>query len=127
MHLGYFPDFKLGDIVLVSCDCAEIGKLRASLSQHFSRGAAVAIHEVASVSLRFPARLFVLPQGAAVNAINLDFVLRLRDNEYSDLDAKLKPLESVLAGHRYFPLPGTSSEIMVSVGEYTDEWWQEFA
>lgn len=56
-----------------------------------------------------------------------DFVWRLSDNEYSDLDAKLEALESVLAGHQYFPLPGTSSKLMVSVGEYSDHWWQQDA
>jgi hypothetical protein len=127
MRLGYFQEFKGSDMVLLSCDSAEISMLRASLSRGISRGSALAIHDLAKVSHRYPARLFVCLEAATVDASTRDFVWRLSDNEYSDLDAKLEALESVLAGHQYFPLPGTSSKLMVSVGEYSDHWWQHDA
>jgi hypothetical protein len=127
VRLGHFQEFKGSDIVLLSCDCAEIGALRASLSRGSSHGSTVAIHDLAKVSDRYPARLFVCPKTAKVDANTRDFVWRLTDNEYSDLDAKLEALERVLTGHQYFPLHGTPSELMVSVGEYSDQWWQHYA
>ncbi len=127
MRLGHFQEFNGSDIILLSCDCAEIGVLRASLSQGNSRASAVAIHDLATVSDRYPARLFVCPKSVTVVANSRDFIWRLSDNEYSDLDAKLEPLERVLEGHQYFPLPRKPIEVMVSVGEYSDEWWQHYA
>ena len=127
MRLGHFQEFNGGDIVLLSGDSAEIGTLRASLSRDISRGSAVAIHDLAKISDRYPARLFVCPKTATVQATTGDLVWRITANDYSDLDAKLEALESVAAGHQYFPLPGTPSELMVSVGEYSDHWWQHYA
>jgi hypothetical protein len=127
MRLGHFEELKGSDIVLLSCDSAEITMLRASISRGISRGSAVAIHDLAKVSHRYPARLFLCPQAATVDTTTGDFVWRLGDNEYSDLDGKLEALEDVIAGHQYFPLPGISSELMVSVGEYSDQWWQHYA
>jgi hypothetical protein len=127
MRLGYFQEFKGSDVVLLSCDCAEIGVLRASLAQGVPRGSAVAIHDLAKVSARFPARLFVCPKVATVDATSRDFIWRLSDNEYSDLDSKLEALEKVISGHQYFSLPSTPSMLMVSVGEYSDHWWQRDA
>jgi hypothetical protein len=127
MRLGHFQEFKGGDIVLLSCDCAEIGVLRASLSRGISGGSSIAIHDLANVSVRYPARLFVCPKTTTVDANTRDFVWHLSDNEYSDLDGKLEPLQRVIAGHQYFSLPGTPTELMVSVGEYSDEWWQHYA
>jgi hypothetical protein len=114
-------------MVLLSCDAAEISMLRAVLSRSIPHGLAVAIHDLAKVSDRYPARLFVCPKAATVDSTSRDFVWRLSENEYSDLDSKLEALESVLAGHQYFPLPGAPSELMVSVGEYSDQWWQHDA
>jgi hypothetical protein len=127
MRLGYFEEFKGSDTVLLACDGGEIGVLRASLSRSIPHGSVVAIHDLAKVSDRYPARLFVCPKTATVDATSRDFVWRLSDNEYSDFDSKLEVLESVIAGHQYFPLPGTPSTLMVSVGEYSDQWWQHDA
>jgi hypothetical protein len=127
MRLGYFQEFRGSDMVLLSCGSAEIRALRASLSREFSRGSAVAIHELAKVSDRHPARLFVCPRVASVQSMAGDFVWHLSPHDYSDLDAKLEALESVPTGHQYFELPGTQSELMVSVGEYSDDWWQRDA
>jgi len=127
MRLGHFQEFKGSDMVLLSCDGVEISMLRALLSRSIPRGLTVAIHDLAKVSDRYPARLFVCPKAATVDSASRDFVWRLSENEYSDLDSKLEALESVLAGHQYFMLPGTPSELMVSVGEYSDQWWQHDA
>jgi hypothetical protein len=127
MRLGHFQKFKGSDMVLLSCDGAEISILRTSLSQGIPHGSVVAIHDLAKVSDRHPARLFVCPKAVALDASSGDFVWRLSDNEYSDLDSKLEVLESAIAGHQYFPLPGTLSTLMVSVGEYSDQWWQRDA
>jgi hypothetical protein len=127
MRLGHFQEFNGSDIVLLSGDCAEIRMLRASLLRHISHDSPVAIHDLAKASDRYPARLFVCPNAATVQTIAGDFVWRLNTNDYSDLDATLEALENVAAGHHYFPLPGTLSELMVSVGEYSDDWWQHYA
>jgi hypothetical protein len=127
MRLGHFEELNGSDIVLLSCDRAEIGALRASLLQGNSRASAVAIHDLAIVSDRHPARLFVCPKSATVDANSRDFIWRLSDNEYSDVDAKLEALKHVLEGHQYFPLQRSLTELMVSVGEYSDEWWQHYA
>jgi len=105
MRLGHFQEFKSSDMVLLSCDGAEIGILRASLSQGIPHGSVVAIHDLAKVSDRHPARLFVCSKAVPIDATSRDFVWRLSDNEYSDLDSKLEVLESAIAGHQYFPLP----------------------
>jgi hypothetical protein len=90
-------------------------------------GAPVAIHDVALVSGRHPARLFVLPTSAALNSSELDFAWRISESENADIDSKLAVPESSIAGHQYFTLARTNAKLMVSVGEYSDDWWQHAA
>jgi hypothetical protein len=123
MRLGYFKEFKGSNMVLLSCNSVEVGSLRASISRSMSHGFPLAMHDLAKVSHRHPVRLFLSDRAATVDAVVGDFVWRLTDNEYSDLDDKLAALEGAIAGHQYFSLPGTSAELVVSVGEYPDQWW----
>jgi hypothetical protein len=127
LRLAYFQEFKGSDMVLLSCDPGEVGALRARLSDAIVHSRAVAIHDLAQVSGRHPARLFVCPTASVLQADDGDFVWRLSQSEFLDVDSKLEALESVTSGHQYFTLPRARATLMVSVGEYSDQWWQHDA
>jgi hypothetical protein len=127
LRLGYFQEFKGSDMVALSCEPDEVNALRALLSDAMAHGRAVAIHDLAQVSGRHPARLFVCPTAAALQPGRGDFVWRLSQSEFLDVDSKLEALEDSNVGHQYFTLPGTRATLMVSVGEYSDQWWQHDA
>lgn len=123
MRLGYFREFKHGDIVLLSCDPKGVAALRTNLAAAMAKMLPFAIHELATVSERQPARLFVWPVRLAVRRRGDDFIWKISDRELEDVDAKLQPLLSGRAGHQYFDLDRPGTQLMVSVGEYDEDWW----
>jgi hypothetical protein len=125
IRLGYFPQFKGTDTVLLSCETAEVGALRASLSKAMSCGLVTALHGLAEVSVRHPARLWVCPSPATSRPAHGDFSWFLDQTQYLEVDSKLEALESVRTGHQYFELSQPQVRLMVSVGEYSDQWWQQ--
>ena len=102
IRLGYFPQFKGTDTVLLSCETAEVGALRASFSKAMSCGLITVLHDLAEVSVRHPARLWICSSPATSPSANGDFSLSLDQAQYLEIDSKLEALESVRTGHQYF-------------------------
>jgi len=127
IRLGYFPQFEGNDTVLVSCDSADVGTFRALLTKTMSFGALAAIHDIAEVSARHPARVWVYRLPASQKLAKGDFSLSLDPTKYLEVDAKLEALQNVREGHQYFELSQPGVDLMVSVGEYSNKWWEKFS
>jgi hypothetical protein len=123
MRLGHFREFKQGDVVLLSCDPKDVATLRANLAAAMAKKLPLAIHELATVPERQPARLFVWPASLAIRRGGDEFIWKMSDQEPADVDAKLQPLSSTRASHPYFDLDRPGVQLMVSVGEYGEDWW----
>ncbi len=123
-RLGYFQDFKGSDMILLSCEATEVSALRTSLSAAMTHGSVFALHDFAEVSARHPVRLFFCPPTAPSRSSDGGFVWILNESEYLEVDLKLEALGRVGVGHQYFDLSQTHTTLMVSVGEYPDQWWQ---
>jgi hypothetical protein len=122
MRLGYFPGFKGGDAVLVSCAPTDVATLRSLLRKASGTDAALPIHEHGAVTATSPVELVAARTGVVVAAADRRFTWRL-DSTYSSVDGLLEGLQQATTGHQYFDLDRTSAFLMVSVGEYDENWW----
>ena len=125
LQLGFFPQFKDADAVLLSGTASDIANLSAQLGVFVaSADPSFSIHNLAQVSARNPTRLFVsrLPQSPA-----LEFLWLCPPSELDSIRGKLSALANSGSGHQYFNLAGSSTDLIVSVGEYDESWWQRAA
>jgi hypothetical protein len=122
LRLGFFADFRDPSLLLSgSADALrnlvrELEKFVASDRDELS------IHELAWVSPTHPARLYAVR--AAVPKPGA-FCWSCSSSEFEVVRGKLATLASSDAGHQYFELLGADSDLVVSVGEYDDEWWHQ--
>jgi hypothetical protein len=123
LHLGYFEDFKGADTVLLSCDPVEVLPLRGVLADVMAKGVPFAIHDLAIVSVRHPARLVLCPAAAPSRGVGAGFIWRLNHVEFATTDSRLEVLEQGRAAHVYFDLDGSDVQLMISVSEYDESWW----
>jgi hypothetical protein len=126
LHLGYFENFKGADTVLLSCDPVEVPPLRGVLADAMAKGVPFAIHDLAVVSARNPARLVLCPTGAPFRGLGGEFIWQLNHVEFASVDSKLEALEHVRAAHQYFDLDDSDVRLMVSVREYDEAWWHRW-
>ena len=126
IRLGYFKAFKGSNTVLLSCESSEVASLRQSLADAMTKGIPFAVHTLARVSGRNPARVILCPRSAPFRLGGVEFVWRLNNVEYADVDSKLEWLEAVDAAHQYFDLQTSGTQLMVSVGEYDDACWDQW-
>ena len=119
LQLGEFEDFRLGGKLLLSGGPADVKALAGLLAEFVASGDdSVAIHSRASVAARHPTKLYAI----ASPAVPVDGpALLCTPESLPEISGKLEALSS---GHQYFKLLGTSSELLVSVGEYDLAWWQ---
>jgi hypothetical protein len=81
LRIGFFPDFKGGNAVLVSADSEGIQLLRGAISQiTASPASAVPAHAIARVSQKHPTSLFVTAELLRWNSWNLSGVRRQATN-----------------------------------------------
>jgi hypothetical protein len=123
MRLGYCNQFKGADTVLLSCDPVEVSPLRQVLASVMAREVPFAIHDLAVVSARHPARLVLCPAAARFRAVGGEFIWRLNHVEFAAVDSKLEALEHVSAAHQCFDLGDSDVRLMFSVREYDEQWW----
>jgi hypothetical protein len=123
LRLGYFENFKGADTVLLSCDLVEAPLLRGVLADVMAKGVPFAIHDLAVVTARNPARLVLCPAAAPFRGVGGEFIWRLNHVEFASVDSKLEALEHVRAAHQYFDLDRSDVRLMVSIGEYDEAWW----
>ncbi len=100
----------------------DIDQLRSRLAEFVASGMSeLAIHDFASVSAGHPARLVAVRDGEASVA---GFRWACVSAGFEDIEGKLRALVVARRGHQYFALAGSSVRLLVSAGEYGDEWWK---
>lgn len=127
LHLGFFPDFKWSDSVLLSGTTHDIENLSLALGKFVeSKAQQFPIHNLASIAPRHYAHLFA--QSATSNTHHSNqpqFSWLCASSSLPDIQGKLLALARSGNGHQYFDLDGSDTQLVVSVGEYNDNWWQE--
>jgi hypothetical protein len=125
LRLGFFPNFLGLNAVVISADSDGI----KSLCQAISRLAAapdesVAINDIAQVSRKHAARLFVTARSpVSSNPASSIYYWVLPETARIAATELLEPLTNGRAGHQYFDLTPASATLVVSVGEYDAAWW----
>lgn len=127
LHLGFFADFKWSDSVLLTGTPHDIESLSLALGKFVgSNEQQFPIHNLASVAPRHQVQLFAhrVPQ-ESLHSNPTQFSWLCASSSLSDIQAKLLALVHSNNGHQYFDLEGSGTQLIVSVGEYNDNWWQE--
>ena len=122
VRLGFFPEFKGADSVLLHGTSPQllalVGRLREFVASSLEEWP---IHADALVSRRFPAHLFASRSGVSSGT---GFHWRCSPAELPSIQGLLHVLAASGSGHQYFDLAGTSAQLIVSAGEYPESWWQ---
>jgi hypothetical protein len=128
MNIGYFHGLKGYDAVLISCGQDELDGLRGVAREAVSSRLPVSITDYCFVSQTIPAdlQLFAAATGVLVPSLANRFVWRIDSSLHSSLDGLLEGLVGP-TGHQYFDLDGRDTILVVSVGEYDDNWWHSHA
>ncbi|MDR3480372.1 MAG: hypothetical protein P4L91_06615 [Burkholderiaceae bacterium] len=122
MNLGFFPDFKGSDSVLLSGDPAEITFLSRQLRQFVLSGdALLQVHNFVDVSPQYPAQLLASKLG---QGMDFAYIWPCSPDEFETIQPKLESLAMSSFGHQYFDLANSRARLIVSVGEYDKSWWQ---
>jgi hypothetical protein len=121
LKLGFFPEFKGADSVLLAGDAGGVAQLSAALNSFaHSPQIQLPIHSLAQVSPHHPAQLYAsrseLPSAPGFHWLCAPDVL-------PDILGKLSALASSGKGHHYFSLVASRVQLVVSVGEYPSSWW----
>lgn len=131
MYLGYFKDFKSNShLVLLSGGSAEFASLRSRMAE-LSIDDRLSIHELDGVKA-------VRDTSLEIRITQRDRITRrcLSSFEWEmttdTLDASLKKVDPLLSDrhpcHQYYVChPADDAVIMMSVGEYSDLWWDRVA
>lgn len=119
LNIGFFEDFAGADSVLLTGSPEDIASLSSRLKQFlWSSEQHLPIHTQANVSVRRPVLLFA-SRTANVTADSFHWLVSLVEPEM------LEPLvTSGKPGHQYFELAQSKVQLVVSVGEYSEQWWQ---
>jgi len=125
MQLGFFPDFKGQDSLLLDGTSKDVAFLSAQLKEFVSSSLPrFPVHAFANVSQQHPAELFAI-RSAAASAPG--FCWLCSPGELPAIQSKLATLAESKAGHQYFALAGSNAQLVVSVGEYGEAWWESHA
>jgi hypothetical protein len=120
-RLGYFRGFKGGNTVLLALDRADVSVLCRSIAAAVNNEEPLAIHEMALVAKQHAVRLFVYSESMCVSVGEGNWAWSI---DLEDVDPKLKVLEHG-NGHQYFDLEPKGTQLIVSVGEYDEQWWEQ--
>lgn len=122
LRLGYFPDFNGTDTVLIDGTSQEIKELCKRLGEFVDSGMlALSLDDLVSVSFAHSARLVVISDEKRADS---RFIWSCNASSFDATKEKLHALVAASKGHQYFELVGSPAQLMVSIGEYGDEWWQ---
>ena len=128
LRLGFFREFKFEgeDMVLLTGTNEDIRVLNDRIGAALSNSLdVVALHDLASVAPNHKLEIFaVLKSLPKAHANAATFFWRCFSEEFPQVEGKLSALMNCRNGHHYFDLEGSNVTLMVSVGEYSDEWWQ---
>ena len=124
LRMGFFPEFKGNDCVLLAADSEGIRFLLDSIARATadpSRG--IPIHDFARVSAEHPAALYVGVNSKAIRFVPANtYYLDVSGSARLNVEGLLEPLVEASAGHQYFDLY-PRHDLVVSVGEYDGHWW----
>jgi len=125
LRIVFFPKFKNDNSVLLAADTEGVHVLLDAIAKAAANpGAAVPLHELARVSAKHPASLYVAVNAKAVcSAPANTYYLDVSGNARLDVVGLLKPLLESPRGHQFFDLKPKPTVLVVSVGEYDGSWW----
>jgi len=124
LRLGFFPDFKSADSVLLSGSPNAMGIFVEQLGAFVtSPRTEMPIHDLALVSSAHPAQLFAVRSSSSALG---GFRWLCSDAEFETIRDKLQALAGCTAGHQYFEFVSSDCQLVVSVGEYDDAWWGQY-
>ena len=126
LRMGYFPNFKGANSVLLAADSEGIRFLLAAIAKATSDPArAIPLHESAQVSAKLPASVYVALNAKGVRRIPANtYYLDVSGDARLNVEGLLEPLAEASAGHQYFDLY-PKHVMVVSVGEYDRFWWDQ--
>ena len=127
LRLGFFADFKGSDLVLLAGASSDVENLSLALVKFAeSNGRQFAIHNLASIAPRHQTQLFVHHTAQETrHLVPAQFSWLCTSSSMPDIQTKLLELVHSSNGHQYFDLEGSDTQLIVSIGEYNDDWWQE--
>lgn len=125
LRIGFFPKFKNDDSVLLAADADGVHVLLDAIAKAAANpGKAVPLHELARVSAKHPASLYVAVNAKAVRSIPANtYYLDVSGNARLNVVGLLEPLLESSRGHQFFDLNPKPAVLVVSVGEYDGPWW----
>jgi len=125
LRIGFFPRFKNADSVLLAADAEGVQVLIDSIAKAAANpDRAVPVHELAQVSAKHPASLYVAANANAARSVPANtYHLDLSGNARLDAVGLLEPLLKSARGHQFFDLNPKPTVLIVSVGEYDEAWW----
>ncbi|MES9927564.1 MAG: hypothetical protein ABW158_05570 [Candidatus Thiodiazotropha sp. 6PDIVS] len=121
LRIGFFSNFKGADTVLIAGNSEDIQSLSRALAE-VATGGMLPLHETANVSKKYPVTMFA----STVSPGNRAYWWKCTDMEIDEINGMLDPLTRGENGHHYFNLEGTDVQLIVSVGEYSSNRWQEY-
>ncbi len=122
LRLGYFSDFKGADTVLLEGTSDGIRNLCVRIKKFVaSSETELPIHTLSAISVNHPVLLFA---SRNANGQGAGFRWLCSQKELNSIEGKLSALIASQNGHQYFELVGSPAQLIVSVGEYGEEWWQ---
>jgi hypothetical protein len=131
LRIGFFRDFKGQDSLLLSGDAAAHKRL-LDICESLSSGA---LDRVRFQDLPF-VRVFGVvsliaersPESSGLQFASdgQGFIWRLSGEDWKDVALRIAPLLHGGRGHQYFDYLGVQDDvqIIVSTGEYEEQWWQ---
>jgi hypothetical protein len=124
LNLGFFPEFKGADSVLLAGDPSAIAELSNLLGSFVaSSQSELPIHGFARVSPRHATQLYASRSEQPASM----FRWLCSSASLPDIQGKLTALASSGKGHHYFSLVASPVQLIVSVGEYPHSWWRAHA
>ena len=127
LRVGFFPAFKSRDTVLISGTPRDISELKLEIEK-FDRSTAntVDLGAIAKNTSRHRIELWLAKSMADAQRLS-GFALICSKEKCSEILEMLEPLIIAAKGHQYFDLIGGSAHLTVSVGEYSEQWWEDNA
>ena len=121
LKLGFFPQFKGTDAVLLAGDLEGITELSNALGSFaVSSQNQLPIHGFASISHTHPVELYA---SRSNEPGVLGFHWLCSPEVLPSIQGKLAALTVSGKGHHYFNLVASPVQLVVSVGEYSQSWW----
>lgn len=125
IRVGFFEDFKGADTLLIDVDADGLRGLVAWLREVMSSDRKVLLSACPGVTLQAGLRVeaFRSRDDAGLSrTAPRAFVWQRSEDGWTDIVELLTPLEAG-AGHQYLDGPRDDVQVMASIGEYGDDWW----